>query len=53
MRRISFAHFAGNEITEELIDKQTITGTLDQQIDTALAVINNIKMPSTIQGATN
>ncbi len=49
---ISFAHFAGNEITEELIDKQTITGTLDQQIDTALAVIkNNIKMPSTIQGA--
>ncbi|MCK5888826.1 MAG: putative DNA binding domain-containing protein, partial [Methylococcales bacterium] len=49
---ISFAHFAGNEMTEELIDKQTITGTLDQQIDTMLAVIkNNIKMPSTIQAA--
>ena len=26
---ISFAHFAGNELTEELIDKQVITGTLD------------------------
>ena len=49
---ISFAHFAGNEITEELIDKQTVTGTLDQQIDTTLAIIkNNIKMPSTIQAA--
>ena len=49
---ISFAHFAGDDITEELIDKQTITGTLDYQIDTALAVIkNNIKHPSFIEGA--
>jgi ATP-dependent DNA helicase RecG len=47
---ISFAHFAGDEITEELIDKQTITGTLDYQIDTALAIIkNNSQQPSIIK----
>lgn len=49
---ISFAHFAGYEITEELIDKQTISGTLDQQIDSTLAIIkNNIQQPSVIKGA--
>ena len=49
---ISFAHFSGDEITEELIDKQTITGTLDYQIDTALAVIkNNCQRPSHIEGS--
>jgi ATP-dependent DNA helicase RecG len=49
---ISFAHFAGNEITEELIDKQVINGTLDYQIDTALAIIkNNSLSPSLINGA--
>jgi ATP-dependent DNA helicase RecG len=48
---ISFAHFAGNEITEELIDKQVINGTLDYQIDTALAIIkNNTLSPSMING---
>lgn len=48
---ISFAHFAGNELTEELIDKQVITGTLDYQIDTALAIIkNNSLSPSIING---
>lgn len=48
---ISFAHFAGDEITEDLIDKQTVTGTLDYQIDTTLAIIkNNIKRPSVIKG---
>ena len=48
---ISFAHFAGDEITEELIDKQTITGPLDYQIDTTLAIIkNNIQSPSLIKG---
>ena len=47
---ISFAHFSGDEITEELIDKQTITGTLDYQVNTALAVIkNNRQMPSFIK----
>ncbi|MBI4646236.1 MAG: putative DNA binding domain-containing protein, partial [Bacteroidia bacterium] len=29
---ISFAHFNGNEIDEELIDKQVVNGTLDMQI---------------------
>lgn len=49
---ITFAHFSGNEITEELIDKKTITGTLDYQIDTALAIIkNNIKLHSIINGS--
>lgn len=49
---LSFAHFAGDDITEALIDKQTVTGTLDQQIDNALAIIkHNIQMPSSIQGA--
>jgi ATP-dependent DNA helicase RecG len=48
---ISFAHFAGTDITEELIDKQVITGTLDFQVDTTLAVIkNNLLHPSIIQG---
>ncbi len=48
---IQFAHFAGLELTSELIDKQTITGTLAFQIDTCLAVIkHNIKQPSTIKG---
>ena len=48
---IQFAHFAGLELTSELIDKQTITGTLAFQIDTCLAIIkHNIKQPSTIQG---
>lgn len=49
---ISFAHFAGNEISDELMDKQAIEGTLDYQIDTCLAIIkNNIKHPSIIEGA--
>lgn len=49
---ISFAHFSGNEITEELIDKQVINGTLDYQIDTALAIIkDNSLSPSMINGA--
>ena len=26
---ITFAHFAGNELDEELLDKQVITGSLD------------------------
>lgn len=48
---VSFAHFAGNEITDELIDKQNIEGTLDTQIDTTTAIIkNNIKRPSQIIG---
>ena len=49
---IAFAHFKGNNITDELIDRQMIEGTLDHVIDTTLAVIkNNIKNPSIIVGA--
>ncbi|MBN1874612.1 MAG: putative DNA binding domain-containing protein [Anaerolineae bacterium] len=48
---IAFAHFAGCEITDELVDKQMIQGPLDHQIDTGVAVIkNNWRMPSTIVG---
>jgi hypothetical protein len=38
---VSFAHFAGEEIAEELIDKQVIDGTLDCQVEGALAVIRS------------
>lgn len=48
---ISFAHFAGDEVAEELIDKQVIEGVLSFQVDSALAVIrNNLQRPSRIQG---
>jgi len=48
---ISFAHFRGLEITDILIDKQNIDGTLDFQVDTAFAVIkNNLLTPSVIKG---
>jgi ATP-dependent DNA helicase RecG len=46
---ISFAHFLGNEITEALVDRQVITGTLDMMIDAAFAVLkNNLLQPSHI-----
>lgn len=49
---IMFAHYRGNEQGDELIDRQRISGTLPQQIDTALAVIkNNLLRPSHIEGA--
>ncbi|MFZ4789881.1 MAG: ATP-binding protein [Candidatus Competibacteraceae bacterium] len=49
---ISFAHFAGDEITEDLIDKQVIEGGLGFQVDSALAVLrNNLQRPSRIQGS--
>lgn len=48
---ISFAHFKGNEIAGDLIDKQNIESTIDYQVDTALSVIkNNILQPSSIVG---
>ncbi len=48
---ISFAHFSGTEISDELIDKQVISGTLDLQVDSTLAVIkNNLLQPSRIKG---
>jgi ATP-dependent DNA helicase RecG len=49
---VSFAHFAGTEIAEELIDKQVIGGTLDRQIEGTLAVIKNkLRAGSRINGA--
>jgi ATP-dependent DNA helicase RecG len=49
---ISFAHFSGDEITADLIDKQNIDSTLDYQVDTALSIIkNNLLQPSSIVGA--
>jgi ATP-dependent DNA helicase RecG len=49
---ISFAHFAGPRIEEALIDKQVIGGTLDRQVEGALAAIkNNLREGSVIQGA--
>ena len=48
---VAFAHFAGTEMTAELLDKQTIEGNLDLQIDTTTAVIkNNLRRPSDIVG---
>jgi ATP-dependent DNA helicase RecG len=48
---ISFAHFAGDDIEEELIDKQHIKGTLARQVDNCLATIQaNILTGSTIVG---
>jgi ATP-dependent DNA helicase RecG len=49
---ISFAHFEGEEIGSELIDKQVISGTIDFQVDSALSVIrNNMRRSSDIEGA--
>lgn len=48
---VSFAHFAGIEITDTLIDKQVIEGTLPNQVNTVLAIIkNNWRTPSIIEG---
>ena len=48
---ISFAHFAGTELDEELLDKQVIGGTLNLQVDTVLAILkNHLRQPSRIEG---
>jgi len=49
---ITYAHFSGTGLNDELIDRQVIEGTLDFQIDTALSVIkHNIMEPSKINKA--
>lgn len=49
---VSFAHFAGSEITADLVDKKTIGGALPQQVEGTLAAIKiNLLNPSTIIGA--
>ena len=48
---VYFAHFAGTELTADLIDKKTIVGTLPQQVDgTVAAIKTNLLTPSTIIG---
>ena len=48
---ISFAHFAGNDLTEKLIDKKTIPGPLPRQVDGCVAAIKaNLVVGSTIEG---
>ena len=47
---ISFVHFNGNDITEELIDKKNINGTLPDVLEQANVVLkNNMKTYSTIE----
>lgn len=49
---ISFAHFKGNELGSELLDKKTFGGSLPRQVDNALSTIKaNLLIGSTIQGA--
>jgi ATP-dependent DNA helicase RecG len=51
MSGISFAKFAGNEISSQLIDKQVIDGALSHQIDTVSSIIRAlIQRPSEIVG---
>ena len=48
---ISFAHYKGNEISDQLMNHQVISGTLDNQIDTCVALIkNSLISGSTIEG---
>jgi len=48
---ISFARFANNDLSSELLDKKEIDGTLDIVIDTCSSLIqNNIPTPSDIIG---
>jgi ATP-dependent DNA helicase RecG len=48
---ISFAHFLGDNINSELIDKQNIDANIDYQVDTTTSIIkNNIMVSSDIIG---
>jgi ATP-dependent DNA helicase RecG len=48
---ISFAHYKGNDISDHLMNHQVISGTLDNQIDTCVALIkNSLTSGSTIKG---
>ncbi len=49
---ISFAHFNGPGITSDLIDKKNIEGTLDDQVDNLIRIIqNNLLKGSDIVGS--
>lgn len=48
---VSFAHFKGTEITDELIDKKVVTGRIQDIAEQMMVVFkNNIKAPSVIKG---
>ena len=48
---ISFAHFRGIEIADELIDKKVLTGRIQDVAEQAIVVLkNNTKSPSVING---
>jgi len=48
---VSFAHFKGNEISAELLDRKNLTGPLPQIIEDAQRVLNlNLPSASTIEG---
>ena len=48
---ISFAHFKGVEVTDELVDKKILTGRIQDIADQAMVVLkNNMKSPSVING---
>lgn len=48
---ISFAHFKGTEITDELIDKKVLVGKIQDIAEQAMVVLkNNMKSPSVING---
>lgn len=48
---VSFAHFAGMDLTEKLIDKKIINGPLPRQVDGCVAAIKtNLVIGSTIEG---
>ena len=48
---ISYAHFVGDKVDSDLVDKQVIGGNLPEQIDKTFAVLkNNIAAPSVIDG---
>ncbi len=48
---VSFAQYKGREISDLLINHQVISGTIDNQIDTCVALIkNSLTLGSTIEG---
>lgn len=48
---VSFAHFKGTEITDELVDKKVITGRIQDIAEQLMVVFkNNMKSPSIING---
>ena len=48
---VSFAHFKGTEITDELVDKKVVTGRIQDIAEQLMVILkNNMKTPSVING---